>query len=636
MDPVFPLLDTIQNPSDLKQLPLDSLPRLAEELRLFLLESLHDVGGHLGAGLGVVELTIALHRVFDTPDDCLVWDVGHQAYPHKILTDRKNSFHSIRQKDGLAPFPRREESPFDTFGVGHSSTSISAALGMALADKHLGKTNHHVAIIGDGAMTAGIAFEALNHAGDVDCDLLVILNDNDMSISGNVGALSKYFSRLLSSKWYTHLREGGNKMLKNLPIMRELAHRTETHLKGLIAPGTVFEEMGFHYIGPIDGHDIIECVKTLNHIKTLKGPQFLHVVTQKGKGYAPAEADPIRYHAVSKGFYRRSPAKDFPETVAAKPSPTPTFSEVFGQWLCVMAKEDSRLYAITPAMCEGSGMVEFAQRFSERYIDVGIAEQHSITLAAGMACGGMKPVVAIYSTFLQRAYDQLIHDVAIQDLSVLFAIDRAGLVADGPTHSGNFDLSYLRCIPNLLIMTPSDEQACWDMLNTGFSYQGPAAVRYPRGKVGRPFEAGFHTLAIGKAQVVREGTGIALLCFGTVLWDALQAAEPLNATVVDMRFVKPLDEACIQTMANTHELLVTLEENVIMGGAGSGVSEVLARLGCNIAILHLGLPDHFVEHGTQEEMRASCGLNAEGILQAIQEKVSRISCKFNAIPVELP
>lgn len=633
---MFPLLDTVDDPTDLKRLPIEALPQLAEELRLFLLESLHDVGGHLGAGLGVVELTIALHYVFDTPTDCLVWDVGHQAYPHKILTQRKKQFHRIRQKDGLAPFPRREESIFDTFGVGHSSTSISAALGMALADQHLGKQNHHVAIIGDGAMTAGMAFEALNHAGDVDCDLLVILNDNDMSISGNVGALSKYFSRLLSSKWYTHFREGSNKMLKVLPKFRELAHRTETHLKGLLLPGTVFEEMGFHYTGPIDGHDVIECVKTLNHVKTLKGPQFLHVVTKKGKGYAPAEADPIGYHAVSKGFYLRSPAKDFPETVTPKTSKTPTFSEVFGEWLCTMAEREPRLYGITPAMCEGSGMVKFAQQYKERYIDVGIAEQHSITLAAGLACQGMKPVVAIYSTFLQRAYDQLIHDVAIQQLPVLLAIDRAGLVADGPTHSGNFDLSYLSCIPNMLIMAPADEQACWDMLNTGFEYAGPAAVRYPRGKVGRPFERRFQSLAIGKAHVVKQGAEVAILCFGTLLWEALPVAEKLNATLVDMRFVKPLDQSCIQQMALSHRCLVTLEENVTTGGAGSAVLACLASLGIEIPVLCLGLPDHFVEHASQEEMRAACGLDATGIQRAIEEKVSKISCKNPEIAVQFP
>lgn len=631
----FPLLDRIEQPTDLRLLTLDQLPLLAEELRVFLLESLHDMGGHLGAGLGVVELTVALHYVFNTPTDCILWDVGHQAYPHKILTGRKRLFHTLRQKNGLAPFPRREESPYDAFGVGHSSTSISAAYGMAIADHHLGLDNHHVAIIGDGAMTAGMAFEALNHAGDGDHNLLVILNDNDMSISGNVGALSNYFSRILASKWYAHFRESGEKVLKRMPHIEEFARRTETHLKGMVAPGTIFEEMGFNYIGPIDGHDTKLLVNTLQNIKTLKGPQFLHIITRKGKGYAPAEADPIGYHAVSKGFYLRSPAKDIPVRSTPAPSPSPTFSDVFGDWLCEMAAHDTRLYGITPAMCEGSGMVAFAQAFPDRYLDVGIAEQHSVTLAAGLACSHMRPVVAIYSSFLQRAYDQLIHDVAIQNLPVLFALDRAGLVPDGPTHSGNFDLSYLSCIPNMIIMAPSDENECWHMLTTGFESNGPAAVRYPRGKGNSlPIQRDWSTFPIGKGRIIRKGHTIALLSFGTLLLEVQKVADQLDATVVDMRFIKPLDVELIDQMARTHTLLVTIEENVLMGGAGSQVQGALSQLGHLVHTLALGLPDHFVEHATQDEMRASCGLNSAGILQAIEQKVSKISCKNIPIPVE--
>ncbi len=637
MESHFPLLDTLHTPEDLRQLALEQLPQLAVELRLFLLESLHSVGGHLGAGLGVIELTIALHYVYETPVDRLIWDVGHQAYPHKILTGRKHLLHTLRKKEGLAPFPRREESPYDTFGVGHSSTSISAALGMALAAERAQEARHHVAVIGDGAMTAGMAFEALNHAGDRKANLLVILNDNDMSISGNVGALSNYLSRILSSRWYSQVRQGGEKILEYLPPIKELARRTETHLKGMVTPGSIFEEMGFNYIGPTDGHEIIALVKTLSNLKNLKGPQLLHIITQKGKGYAPAEADPIAYHAVSKGFYRRSPAKDHPEAAPPEPIPptSPTFSEVFGQWLCAMAEKEPTLYGITPAMCEGSGMVPFAQQHPSQYIDVGIAEQHCVTLAAGLACGGMRPVVAIYSTFLQRAYDQLIHDVALQNLPILFALDRAGLVPDGPTHSGNFDLSYLSCIPNMVIMAPSDEEECWRLLTTGFYCGSPAAVRYPRGKgPGRLLSHSFETYPIGKARPVRQGQSIAILCFGTLLTQGLEAAECLDATVIDMRFIKPLDEACIDHLAQTHHLLVTLEENVITGGAGSAVAQVLQKKNHLIPLLSLGLPDHFVEHASAEEMLSACGLDTPGILRSIRGKVSEISCKMPPVPVE--
>lgn len=615
------MLDTIHSPHDLRQLSIEALPLVASELREFLLQTLNVTGGHFAAGLGAVELTLALHYVFNTPEDMLVWDVGHQAYPHKIITDRRLRMVTLRQKDGVAPFPRREESPFDAFGVGHSSTSISAALGMALAQQHLKKDARAVAIIGDGAMTAGMAFEALNHAGDLKADLLVVLNDNDMSISGNVGALSNYFARILSSKIYSTMRTGGKHVLKRLPPVWELARKTEEHLKGMIVPGTLFEELGFNYIGPIDGHDIPVLVKTLRNVKELKGPQLLHVITQKGKGYAPAEADPIKYHAVNKGFYSGNAA---PKTATKGMG---TYSEVFGEWLCEMATKEPRMVAITPAMCEGSGMVKFANAFPERFYDVGIAEQHSVTLAAGLACENMKPVVAIYSTFLQRAYDQLIHDVAIQNLPVLFALDRAGLVADGPTHSGNFDLSYLRCIPNMVIMTPSDADECRQMLFTGLYTNGPAAVRYPRGSSPvvalNPLEA----LPIGKGIVVRRGETVAILAFGTMLSTALIVAEKINATVVNMRFVKPLDEKLILETSHSHSLLVTLEENVIKGGAGEGVMACLQEHHQLNHVLNIGLPDHFVEHGTQEEMLERCGLSASGIVLKIQEKLENSLAK---------
>lgn len=627
------IIHSIQSPFDLRSLPQSKLPEVAASLREFLLETLNISGGHLAAGLGTVELTIALHYVFNTPDDRLIWDVGHQAYPHKILTGRRDLLHTIRQKNGLAPFPRREESPYDAFGVGHSSTSISAALGMTVAKKHLGDPHRAIAIIGDGAMTAGMAFEALNHAGALKADLLVVLNDNDMSISDNVGALSNYFSRILSSKIYTTMREGGKHVLSRIPPVWELARKTEEHLKGMIVPGTLFEEMGFNYIGPIDGHDLNTLVKTLKNVKSLKGPQLVHAITCKGKGYPPAEREPIKYHGVSKGFYCSS--LDVPQKVNPKPSMA-TYSEIFGDWLCEMAQIDPRIMAITPAMCEGSGLVRFAKEFPDRYFDVGIAEQHSVTLAAGLACENMKPVVAIYSTFLQRAYDQLIHDVAIQNLPVLFAIDRAGLVGgDGTTHCGNFDLSYLRCIPNMIVMAPSDANECRHMLYTGLMACSPVAVRYPRGS--GPvvcLDETLKALPIGKAQIIRQGQAIAILSFGSMLSCATQVANALNATLVNMRFVKPIDETLVTALAKSHAMIVTLEENVVIGGAGEGVNACLLRQGIGTQVINFGLPDHFVEHALPEEMLASCGLDPASILATIQEKVRIHSCKESVSPLQ--
>lgn len=618
----FSLLSQINDPAQLRQLHEDQLITLADELRAFLLLSLDHCGGHLGANLGTVELTIALHYVFNTPLDRLVWDVGHQAYPHKILTGRREQITTIRQTNGLAPFPQRRESPYDNFGVGHSSTSISAALGMSLATQRMGLPHKAIAIIGDGAMTAGQAFEALNHAGDIKANLLVILNDNDMSISHNVGGLSNYLARVLSGKFYSTMRAGSKKVLSAIPPMWELARRTEEHVKGMIIPGTLFEELGFNYIGPIDGHDLPTLVKTLRNLRALNGPQFLHVVTKKGKGYAPAEADPITYHAVAPGYLKT------PTSTASGP----TYSEVFGDWVCDMAALNDKLIAITPAMREGSGLVRFSQLFPDRYFDVGIAEQHSVTLAAGLACEGQKPIVAIYSTFLQRAYDQLIHDVALQKLPVLFAIDRGGLVGgDGATHNGCFDLSYLRCIPNLLIMTPSDENECRQMLYTGFQHHGPSAIRYPRGKgSGVAINKEMISLPIGKANICRQGNTIALLAFGTLLTPALQAGQQLNATVVNMRFVKPLDAALIQQLANEYELLVTLEENVIQGGAGSGVNELLVAQNRRCNILNLGLPDDFIEHGAPKDLLANCGLDAEGIIMAVRKHLQQSVRKVHA------
>ncbi|OUD12160.1 1-deoxy-D-xylulose-5-phosphate synthase [Thioflexithrix psekupsensis] len=609
----FPLLESIDSPQDLRRLNDSQLPELAKELRHFLIDTLSRTGGHLASNLGTVELTIALHYLFNTPEDRLVWDVGHQSYPHKILTGRRAAMSGLRQKNGIAGFPRREESEYDTFGVGHSSTSISAALGMAIAARRQNSLRKVVAIIGDGAMTAGMAFEAMNHAAEVNANLLVILNDNDMSISPNVGGLSQYLAKILSSQFYTAMREGSKHILSRIPPVHEFARRTEEHVKGMIVPGTLFEELGFNYIGPIDGHDLPTLLNTLSNVKHLEGPQMLHVITQKGKGYAVAEQNPCDYHGVT--------AFD-PKTgqMFKKPAPAPTYTQVFGQWLCDMASADDQLIGITPAMCEGSGLVEFSKRFPQRYFDVGIAEQHCVTFAAGIACEGLKPVVAIYSTFLQRAYDQLIHDVALQKLPILFAIDRAGIVgADGATHGGFFDLSYLRCIPHLIIMTPSDENECRQLLSTGFYYrQGPSAVRYPRGYgLGIKIDSELKTLPIGKSQLRRQGQRIALLVFGTLLSAALTAADALNATVIDMRFVKPLDVEQIQHVANTHELIVTLEENVIQGGAGSAVNECLLALGYSISVLNLGLPDHFIEHGTQAELLRECDLDSEGIIRSI-------------------
>ncbi|MBS0288707.1 MAG: 1-deoxy-D-xylulose-5-phosphate synthase [Proteobacteria bacterium] len=617
------ILDGIQTPTDLRNLNAAQLQEVANCIRQFMLETLNKAGGHLGAGLGAVELAVALHYVFDTPLDRLIWDVGHQAYPHKILTQRREKLHTIRQKNGLAPFPRREESKYDAFGVGHSSTSISAGLGMSLAHKLLAQDNRVIAVIGDGAMTAGMAFEALNHAGDLKADLLVVLNDNDMSISGNVGALSNYFARILSSKLYTSMRKSGKDVLKRIPPVWEFARKTEEHLKGMIVPGTLFEEMGFNYIGPVDGHDLNTLVKTLQNIKALKGPQLLHTITRKGKGYPPAEADPIKYHGVNKGFYH--PAQPSMQPSAAG---MPSYSQIFGDWICEMAEQEPRLVAITPAMCEGSGLVRFAKTYPDRYFDVGIAEQHSVTLAAGLACENMKPVVAIYSTFLQRAYDQLIHDVALQQLGVLFAIDRAGLVGqDGPTHNGSFDLSYLRAIPNMLIMAPSDGNECRHMLYTGLMACCPAAVRYPRGSGPQvSLDPHCEAIPIGKAQLCRHGQTIALLSFGSMLTNAMIVAEQIDATVINMRFVKPLDETLILEIAKTHPVIVTLEENALIGGAGEGVNSCLLSHTCQNQVINLGIPDSFIEHALPDEMLASCGLDPAGILATIQKKVRSQSC----------
>ncbi|EOZ8308739.1 1-deoxy-D-xylulose-5-phosphate synthase [Pseudomonas aeruginosa] len=614
--PATPLLDRASSPAELRRLGEADLETLADELRQYLLYTVGQTGGHFGAGLGVVELTIALHYVFDTPDDRLVWDVGHQAYPHKILTERRELMGTLRQKNGLAAFPRRAESEYDTFGVGHSSTSISAALGMAIAARLQGKERKSVAVIGDGALTAGMAFEALNHASEVDADMLVILNDNDMSISHNVGGLSNYLAKILSSRTYSSMREGSKKVLSRLPGAWEIARRTEEYAKGMLVPGTLFEELGWNYIGPIDGHDLPTLVATLRNMRDMKGPQFLHVVTKKGKGFAPAELDPIGYHAITK---LEAPGS------APKKTGGPKYSSVFGQWLCDMAAQDARLLGITPAMKEGSDLVAFSERYPERYFDVAIAEQHAVTLAAGMACEGMKPVVAIYSTFLQRAYDQLIHDVAVQHLDVLFAIDRAGLVGeDGPTHAGSFDISYLRCIPGMLVMTPSDEDELRKLLTTGYLFDGPAAVRYPRGSgPNHPIDPDLQPVEIGKGVVRRRGGRVALLVFGVQLAEAMKVAESLDATVVDMRFVKPLDEALIRELAGSHELLVTIEENAVMGGAGSAVGEFLASEGLEFPLLQLGLPDYYVEHAKPSEMLAECGLDAAGIEKAVRQRLDR-------------
>ncbi|MBT0724776.1 1-deoxy-D-xylulose-5-phosphate synthase [Rosenbergiella sp. S61] len=610
--PTLALAETVQQ---LRQLPKEKLPQLCEELRAYLLNSVSQSSGHFASGLGVVELTVALHYVYNTPFDHLIWDVGHQAYPHKILTGRRDRIGTIRQKGGLHPFPWRAESEHDVLSVGHSSTSISAGLGLAVAAQKEQNDRKVACIIGDGAITAGMAFEAMNHAGDIKPDMLVILNDNDMSISENVGALNNRVAQLLSGKTYSKLRESGKRAFDNFPPIKELLKRTEEHLKGMVSPGTLFEELGFNYIGPVDGHDVLTLVSTLCNMRQLKGPQFLHIITQKGKGYAPAEKDPISWHAVPKF----DPASGV--LPASKPSIAPTYSKVFGDWLCEVAAQDPKLMAVTPAMREGSGMVRFSREYPEQYFDVAIAEQHAVTFAAGLAIGGYHPVVAIYSTFLQRAYDQLIHDVAIQKLPVLFAIDRGGIVgADGQTHQGAFDIAFLRCVPDLVIMTPSNEDECRQMLYTGYQYrQGPSAVRYPRGNGIGLVERPLSGLPIGKGHVVREGTEVAILNFGTLLEEAKQAAEQLGATLVDMRFVKPLDEALVLSLAETHHTFITLEEGAIKGGAGSGVNELLMAHRLMRPVLNLGLPDEFIAQGTQEEVRASLGLDSQGITDSYQQ-----------------
>jgi 1-deoxy-D-xylulose-5-phosphate synthase len=612
-----PLLDTIRSPADLRKLAETDLEPLAKECREYLLRSVSQSGGHFAASLGATELTIALHYLYNTPEDRIVWDVGHQAYVHKILTGRRDRLHSIRKWGGLAPFPKRDESEYDTFGVGHSSTSISAALGMAIAARNLGLDRKAVAVIGDGAMTAGMAFEALNHAGDLNANLLVILNDNNMSISPNVGALTRRFAQILSGKIYTSVREHGKKVLSRMPPAWELARRAEEHIKGLIVPGTLFEEFGFNYIGPVDGHHLPTLIETIRNLKSLDGPQFLHIITRKGKGYGPAEEDPIKYHGVTPF----DPDKGI--VASNKPSPV-TYSKVFGDWVCDMAAKDKRLVAITPAMREGSGLVRFEKEYPDRYFDVAIAEQHSVTVAAGMACDGLKPVVAIYSTFLQRGYDQLIHDVITQKLPVLFAVDRAGLVgADGPTHNGSYDVSFMRCLPNIVIMLPTDENECRQMLYTGYMLDTAAAVRYPRGTgPGVEIRQEMTALPVGKAELRRQGQSIAILAFGVVLQFCLEAAEDLNATVVNMRFVKPIDEDMILQMAAAHELLVTVEENMVQGGCGSAVSEVLAAHGIACKIIHYGLPDRLVQHGSREDMLNDVKLNKAGILEFISHYVS--------------
>ena len=607
----FPLLKQINFPTDLKRYPLSQLPEICQELRQFLLDSVSQSSGHLASGLGVVELTVALHYVYNTPFDKIIWDVGHQAYPHKILTGRRDQMLTIRQKGGLHPFPHRYESEYDVLTTGHSSTSISAALGIAIAEQQKQSGQKVAAIIGDGALTAGMAFEAMNHAGHIKPDMLVIVNDNDMSISENTGALNQHLAQLLSSKAYTSFRESGKKVLSNIPPLKELFKKTEEHLKGLVTPAILFEELGFNYIGPVDGHDVETLVATLQNVRQLKGPQLLHIITQKGKGYGPAEQNPTLWHGVPK-FNPNEGTLPISKKVA------PTYSKIFGDWLCEIAENDKRLMAITPAMSEGSGMTEFAKRYPKQFFDVAIAEQHAVTLAAGFAISELKPVVAIYSTFLQRAYDQVIHDIAIQNLPVLFAIDRAGIVgADGETHQGAFDLSFLRCIPNLVIMTPSDENECRQMLYTGYLHNGPSAVRYPRGEGCGASLQPLNPIPLGQSKYCREGENIALLNFGTLLPEALQAADQINATVIDMRFVKPLDEKVLLHISQSHNILVTIEENSIKGGAGSAVNEFLLSKKIKCDILNIGLPDVFIPQGSQQEMRDEVGLNAKHIIDKI-------------------
>jgi 1-deoxy-D-xylulose-5-phosphate synthase len=615
----YPLLDSIRTPADLRKLPAADLPQLARELRDFLIQTVATRGGHFAAGLGTVELTIALHYIFDTPIDRIVWDVGHQAYPHKVLTGRRERLHTIKQKDGLAPFPSRAESVFDTFGVGHSSTSISAALGMAIGAAQAGEQRHVVAVMGDGAMSAGLAFEALNHAGTLDVNLLVILNDNDMSISENVGAMSNYFAKVLSGKIYAHLKEGSKKVLRQMPTVWELARRSEEHMKGMVLPGTMFEEMGWNYIGPIDGHDLKALVHTLRNLRGLRGPQLLHVVTRKGKGYPPAEADPIKWHGPG-------PFDPVSGTIYKEKAAGPSYSQVFGQWLVDIAERDPRIVGITPAMREGSGLVEFEKRFPDRYYDVAIAEQHAVTFAAGLACEGARPVVAIYSTFLQRAYDQLVHDVALQNLPVVFAIDRAGLVGgDGATHQGSYDVTFLRCIPNMVVMAPADENECRQMLYTATTLDRPAAVRYPRGQgPGVAVQETMQALPLGRAQLRREGrSGLAILAFGTMVATAEKLADRFDATVVNMRFVKPIDTEMIARIASRHAAIVTLEENVVAGGAGSAVAEELAACNVQMPLLQIGIPDRFVEHGSREECLTMAGLDVASLESAIEDFCNR-------------
>ena len=614
------LLSTINSPEDLRQLPERALRDVARELRRYLVESVSRSGGHFAAGLGAVELTIALHYLYDTPSDRIVWDVGHQSYPHKILTGRRDQMHSVRKWGGISPFPKRTESPYDTFGVGHAGTSIGAAAGMAIAAERTGSNRKVIAVIGDGGLTCGMAFEALNHAGGTGANMLVVFNDNKMSISPNVGALTNRFAQLLSSRLYATVKEGGKKAFSRMPPIQEIARRAEEHVKGLIVPGALFEELGFNYVGPIDGHDLNALLPTLKNLKRLRGPQLLHVVTRKGKGYAPAESDPVKYHGIG------SP---FDPTVGIVPGPAPatvqpTYSQVFGDWLCDMAERDERLVAITPAMREGSKMERFEQLYPDRYFDVAIAEQHSVTFAAGLACEGLKPVVGIYSTFLQRAYDQVVHDVVLQNLPVMLAIDRAGVVGgDGPTHAGAYDVTYLRCLPNIVVMTPADENETRRMLYTGFLHDGPCAVRYPRGAgPGVPVESGMHAIPIGKAEERRRGSRIAFISFGPLLHHVMEVAEPLDATVFNMRFVKPLDEGVVLSLARDHDLLVTVEENAV-GGAGGAVNECLAMHGVARRLLQIGLPDRFIQHGGRGDMLADAGLDTAGIARSVDEYLAR-------------
>jgi len=621
-EPNLDYLNSINSPSDLRKLSISQIPLVADELREFLLYSVGKTGGHFGAGLGVVELTLALHYAFETPHDRLVWDVGHQTYPHKIITGRKSDMQSMRQTNGLAPFPVRTESEYDAFGVGHSSTSISAALGMITGADSNNINRHVTAVIGDGAMTAGMAYEALAHAGALDKNLLVILNDNQMSISENIGGLRNYLSRVWASKTYNKIRESGKSVLTYLPGAKEFARKAEIHAKGMVAPGSLFEELGFEYFGPVDGHDSKNLINILEDLKHINGPRFLHVITTKGKGYTPAEGDPIGFHAIDK-----IKKEDLPSSSTSKPKP-PSYSQIFGDWLIHKASRDEKLVAITPAMGEGSGMTKFSKKFPERYFDVAIAEQHSVSFAAGLACEGLKPVVAIYSTFLQRAYDQLIHDVALQNLDVLFALDRAGLVGlDGATHQGTFDLSYLRCIPNLVIMAPSDEDMAWKMLNTGYEISGPVAVRYPRGVgTGKEYNKNDETISVGKSKTIIESTNnnVAILSFGSLLQSALKAGQELGAEVIDMRFVKPLDQKTLENVSSRFKLIVTVEDNVVAGGAGSAVNEKLNELNSKASILNLGLPDEFIEHGDQEQQKVQNGLDVGGLIASIKNKLTNI------------